>query len=105
MRKMIFASAILAASAASAADIQIDVQNFTHERGIARAVMLVKNRSSKPAKDVFIDCAFLGEDKRAIGIGRAHLESIPANGDAYDDASLVTDAKVAYADCRVRSFN
>lgn len=89
---------------AHAADIEIDVHNFTVEHGIARVVFYAKNRLGEEVTDVFIDCAFLDKDKRAIGIGRALVESIPAKGDAFDDAALATNQPVQFADCRVAKF-
>ncbi|MDP9837604.1 hypothetical protein J2T09_002356 [Neorhizobium huautlense] len=98
-RLLIFAAA-LAATPAVAAEIEIEVQNFTSKNGIARATMLVKNTSNETIRDVYIDCAFLGRDKRAVGIGKANIRNLPARGDAYTDASLVTNDDIKFVDCR-----
>ncbi|UIK05002.1 hypothetical protein [Neorhizobium galegae] len=104
MKVIVFCAMMAAATAASAADIEIDVQNFSVERGVARAVMLVKNNLAKPVQGVFIDCAFLDGDKKAVGIGRAIINALAPNGDAYEEAALPTKASVQFVDCRVRSF-
>lgn len=100
MSKFLIFAAMLASAPALAADVQIDVQNFTSKNGIARATMLVTNMSERVIANVYVDCAFLGADKRAVGLGKANIRNLPARGDAYADAALVTSAEVKFVDCR-----
>lgn len=105
MRILLLALALLTAAPAYARDaISIDVDNFTAERGISTLVLKVTNNTGKAVESVFIDCAFLTEDERAIDIGKALISNIPAGGYAYDKASIPTTDGVSKAECRVVSF-
>jgi hypothetical protein len=100
LSKVLIFAAVVASTPALAADVQIDVQNFTLQNGIARATMLVTNTSERAISNVYVDCAFLGADKRAIGLGKANIRRLPAKGDAYAEAAFVTNAEVKFVDCR-----
>lgn len=86
---------------ASAGEIDIQVDNFTLQNGIAEAVLKVSNNTGRDVSNVFIDCAFLDSDKRAIDIGKAMIPALPAGQYAYDKASAVTGEGIEFADCRV----
>jgi hypothetical protein len=93
----------LTSGAAFADDIDIQVDNFTADRGISELVLRVTNNTSKPVSDVFIDCTFMTEEERAIDIGKALISSIPAKGFVFDKAAIPTTDGVAKALCRVVS--
>lgn len=81
--------------------IDIQVDNFTAQGGISEIVMKVLNNTDEAVTNVFIDCAFLRENGKAIDIGKALIPSIAAHSYAYDKAAITTTNGVAKADCRV----
>lgn len=86
---------------AAAGEIDIQIDNFTMQGNIAEVVMKVTNNTGRDVSNVFIDCAFLDSDKRAIDIGKAMIPAIATGGYAYDKASAVTGEGIEFADCRV----
>ena len=94
----------MAATAAHADGIDIDIQNFTAHRGIAKIVMKVTNGTDADISSVFIDCAFLDGNKRAIDIGKAMIPSLPSGQYAYEEASIPRSDGVEFAECRVTKF-
>lgn len=98
------ATALACAGAWAAEPIEIGIENFTAERGISTLILKVSNNTAAPLQTVFIDCAFLTEDERAIDIGKALVSNIPAGGYAYDKASIARTDGVAKAECRVVSY-
>lgn len=101
MRIWLAAAVGALASVANAADIDIQIDNFTSDGNIARVVMKVKNTSTKPYSNIFIDCTFLDANKKAIDIGKALISGIDANSYAYDKASIVATGREEYVECSV----
>ena len=89
-------------AAAQAIDIQVD--NFTAQRGISELVLKVTNNTGADVESLFIDCAFLREDGRAIDIGKVLISTLAAGEYAYDKASIGTTDGVSQAECRVVKF-
>lgn len=86
---------------AAAQSIDIQVDNFTAQRGISELVLKVTNNTGADVEGVQIDCAFLRSDGRAIDIGKALIPSIAAGDYAYDKAAIPTTEGVSEAECRV----
>lgn len=103
-RAAIFAAAILSAGIAQANEIDLTVDNFSKDGQIVSAVVKLTNNLDQEVSHVYVDCAFLREDKRAIDIGKEIVSRIDAKGYAYGKASIVTAEKVRYADCKVTNF-
>ena len=101
MKRYIAALAWALATPALGAGFDIQVDNFYVDGGIATVVMKVTNNTGLPAESVFIDCAFLDKDERAIEIGKALIPAIAAGGYAYDKAAAVTGDRVQFAACDV----
>lgn len=101
MRKAVAALVLLAAGGASAADIDLTVDNFWQDGKITSAVLKVSNHLDRPVTDIRIDCAFLDENKKAIDIGLETISQVEAQSYAYGKASIVTGRKVSFAECRV----
>lgn len=90
------------ATAAQAADIDIGIERFIQRNGISKAILKVTNHLPNKVTGVYIECAFLDSDRRAIDIGNSLINSIDANSYAYDSASIVAgEGAVKFADCRV----
>jgi len=105
MRRLALTTAMaLICGQALANEIDISVDNFSQSGGIVSAVLKLTNNLDQPVTQVFVDCAFLREDKRAIDIGKEIVSQIDAKSYAYGKAAIVTDQKVRYADCRVTSY-
>lgn len=100
MRTFVVAAALVAGNAC-AADVTLEVQNVAITNGAARAVMRLQNSTSSAIAAVFIDCAFMGDGGKAIGIGRAIATNIAAGGDAYEEAVFPTKASVSSVRCRI----
>ncbi|MDQ0558306.1 hypothetical protein QO004_000079 [Rhizobium mesoamericanum] len=98
-------AAVFCAGAAEANEIDLSVDNFSRDNKIVSAVIKLTNNLDEAVSRVFIDCAFLDDNKRAIDIGNDIVTRLDAKGYAYGKASIVTDKKVRYADCRVKSFS
>ena len=105
MKYAFFSFVLLVAGQVSAGDVSVAVENFTHERGIATAVLKVTNNLGKTANNVFVDCAFLDGEKKAIDVSSALIESISTNDHAYDKAAITTKRDFQYVECRVGKFN
>ncbi|THK38156.1 hypothetical protein EHS39_11495 [Ensifer sp. MPMI2T] len=93
------------AGQAIAGGVSVSVENFTHERRVAKAIIKVTNDLGKTAKNVFVDCAFLNKEKKAVDVSSALIEKISTNDYAYDKASIVTDHDIQYIECRVAKFD
>ena len=93
-----------AVTPAVAGEIDIEVDNFTAERGISELVLRVINNTATEVSDVFIDCVFMTEDERAIDIGKALIPAIAAGGTKFDKAAIATTDGVAKALCEVVSY-
>lgn len=104
MRIAALSAVAFAATTASAASIDIDVQNFTAKDGISEVVMKVNNLLPTPVTNVFIDCAFLNSSQKAVDIGKAFVSSIEAGGYAYAKAAIPTTDDVKFVDCRVTKY-
>lgn len=103
--RIVLTAAFAAFSGSALADpIDIQVDNFTVDRGIAELVLKVTNTTGADVTDVFIDCAFLDANMRAIDIGKALIQNIPAGGYAYDKAAIARTAGVQHAECRVVKY-
>ncbi|MBD9542952.1 hypothetical protein IB276_26250 [Ensifer sp. ENS04] len=105
MKYAILTVSVLIAGQAVAGSVDVGVENFTHSNGVAKAVLKVSNSLGKPASNIFVDCAFLNGEKKAIDVGSALIEKIANNEYAYDTASIVTKSDVQYVDCRVSKFD
>ncbi|MDX0432680.1 hypothetical protein GOL30_26365 [Sinorhizobium medicae] len=106
MKYAVFSLAFLTAGQVIAGGgISVSVENFTQERRVAKAVLKVTNNLGKPANNVFVDCAFLNKEKKAVDVSSALIEKISTNDHAYDKASIVTDHDVQYIECRVAKFD
>lgn len=104
-RATIFAAMFTALIApAWAADIEIEIDNFTANRGISELVLRVTNNSSREVTNVFIDCVFMTKDNRAIDIGKALINRIPPGGTKFDKAAIPTTDGVAQAQCEVDRY-
>ena len=103
MNRYIAALTWALATPALGAGFDIQVDNFYVDGGIATVVMKVTNNTGKAADSVFIDCAFLDKEERAIEIGKALIPAIEAGEFVYDKASAVTGDRVQYAACDVVS--
>lgn len=66
------------------AGFDIKVENFTLDSGIAQVVLKVTNNTGKDARRVYIACTFLDKDQRAIDIGMALIDTLPAGAFAYE---------------------
>lgn len=86
---------------AFAAGFDIQVDNFWLDGRIATVVMKVTNNTGKDASSIFIDCAFLDKDQKAIDIGRGLISQIPAGGYAYEKAAITGGERVQFAECQV----
>ena len=104
-RVAILTAAVMSAGIANANDIDLAVDNFSKDGQIVSAVIKLTNNLDQEVSDVYVDCAFLREDKRAIDIGKELINRIDAKGYAYGKASIVTAEKVRYADCKVTNFD
>lgn len=96
-------TAVLAAPVA-AADLEIQIDNFTAQRGISELVFRVTNKSTQVLSDIFIDCVFMTEEGRAIDIGKALISRIPPGGTKFDKAAIPTTDGVAKASCAVDRY-
>lgn len=105
MKKMLLLIAMLSAGPAAADDFNIEVENFTAERGISTVVMKVTNMTGRDARQVFIDCVFLDGNQKAIDIGKALIPFIANGGSAYDKAAIPTTEGVQFAQCGVKQSN
>lgn len=105
MRGWLVAAFLALSSGANAAEIDIQIDNFTSDRGIASAVMKVANTSSRRLSSIFIDCAFLDENRKAIDIGKAVIQRIDAGGYAYEKASIVATGREKFVECSVNNFS
>ena len=88
-----------------AGGLNVSVENFTQERRVAKAVIKVTNELGKTATNIFVDCAFLNKEKKAVDVSSALIEKISTNDHAYDKTSIVTDHEVQYIECRVAKFD
>lgn len=105
MKRILSVAFMAVAFEAHAADIEVSIENFTKDGRILSAIMKVTNKTEQAVTNVYIDCAFLDKDKKAIDIGKSRVSRIEAKGYAYDKAAIVTDAKADFADCRVIDFD
>lgn len=96
---------MLSAAPAAADDFNIEVENFTADRGISTIVMKVTNMTGRDVRQVFIDCVFLDKDNKAIDIGKALIPSIANEASAYDKAAIPTTEGVQFAQCGVKQFD
>lgn len=101
MKKAFFLAVLLIAGRAQANDIDLSIDNFSRNNSIVSAVLKVTNNLTTPVSSIFIDCAFLDGQKKAIDIGKANIDHIESKGYAYAKASIVTDQQIQFADCRV----
>lgn len=98
------AVAMLASTHAHGAEIDIQVDNFTVQRGISEVVLRVTNNTGKALSSVFIDCVFMTEDERAIDIGKAMVPSMEIGATKFEKAAVPTTEGVAKALCEIRSY-
>lgn len=101
MREILIAGAmVLACSSAALADsVGIEVDNFFVETGISTAVLKITNNSSATIANVFVSCAFLGADKKAIDVGKAWVTDLRPGQTRYENARIASSAGVQYARC------
>lgn len=93
---------ILAASAATSINVNVDMQNVERDGDIVKAVFQVQNTETTPYSSVFVECAFLDKDKRALDVVVAHVQNVQPNTTRYGKASLVRPANdVVAAKCYV----
>jgi hypothetical protein len=90
----------LLATPAFAGSLDIQVDNFTVDRGIHHVVMKVTNSTSRTLENTYINCAILDRDKRAIGIAKANIEIMYPGSHRYEDATLVSSQRGQYVECR-----
>jgi hypothetical protein len=83
------------------AGFDIKVENFTLDSGIAQVVLKVTNNTGKDARRVYIACTFLDKDQRAIDIGMALIDTLPAGAFAYEKAGIPTTAGVQFVSCQI----
>lgn len=102
MRVSVFLAAAVVSGAANASEIDIDVENFTARNGLSELVLKVSNDTSVNFEKVYIDCAFLDKDMRALDVGRAVVRGLSAGAHVYEKASVPVSDGVAHAQCRVK---
>lgn len=102
MKKFLIAAALITSTPAWSAGFDVDVENFTADRGIAEVVMKVTNNTGADARSVFVDCVFLDKNKRALDIGKALIPAIAAGDHAYDKARIPRAEGVEFVECGVK---
>ncbi|MFC5584434.1 hypothetical protein ACFPOD_04870 [Nitratireductor kimnyeongensis] len=104
MRALVLLVAVIASSAVSAGEIDIDIENFTAAGGVSELVFKVSNNTNDDLRSVFVNCAFMNKDMKAIDIGKVLISTIPANDFVYEKASIQRSDGVAHAQCRVKGI-
>jgi hypothetical protein len=94
MKYAVFSFAFLLAGQAIAGGVSVSVENFTQERRVAKAILKVTNDLGKPANNVFVDCAFLNKEKRAVDVSSALIEKISTNDYAGHSVHRVSRGQI-----------
>jgi hypothetical protein len=97
---------LLLASALTASQFAVDVDNvtFNQRTGKAEAMLRVTNQGSDSAGAVAIRCAFLDASKKALDMGSATFSSLAPGAVAYSKAGVFLDTKPEYVSCSVVAF-
>ncbi|MFN3549614.1 MAG: hypothetical protein ACK4U0_19175 [Mesorhizobium sp.] len=88
-------------AAAHAGEVEIKIENFRVDHGIAEAVMKVTNRTDQPASWLFVDCVFLDADQKAIDIGKEIIRNLPVDGVVYGKAAITRAPHAQFVHCYV----
>ncbi|MBB4587918.1 hypothetical protein GGE50_003822 [Rhizobium leguminosarum] len=91
----------LVSTPASAADIDIDVQELALRFGMVQADLKVTNNLPSRVGPIYINCAFLDANRRFIDVGRGLVVAIDPSSVAYTKAAIVTDEQVRSIECVV----
>ena len=95
---------IIMAAAAATLNINVDMQNVERDGDIINAVFKVE--SSELYKTVFVECAFLDKDKRALDVGVKPIANLQPNSERYGKISIVRKSDdVVSAKCYVDTYN
>jgi hypothetical protein len=104
MRALAIATVVLLLTGSAALavdDIDVQVENFFVEPGTATVVLKITNNGTTTAPNVFVSCAFLDANQKAIDIGKAWVTDLAPNRAAYDKARIPTSKGVQFATCSV----
>jgi hypothetical protein len=105
LKKTLAALAMLMAAPALAQDaVSFEVDNFFVDSGITTAVLAVTNNLETPVTSVFLSCAFLNDEEKAIDVGGGLISRLDAGETAYERVSIGTGDGVQYARCRVEKY-
>lgn len=88
-------------TAASGEDIDVHVDNFFVETGVSTVVLKITNNTATTVANVFVSCAFLDADQRAIDVGKAWVTDLKPKQVAYDKARIPSSKGVQFAACSV----
>jgi len=91
----------IASSPSSADEVDVHVENFFVERGISTVVLKITNNTSAVVPNVFVSCAFLDANQKAIDIGKAWVTNLGPNKSTYDKARIPSADGVQFASCSV----
>lgn len=91
----------LVSTPASAADIDIDVQELALRFGMVQADLKVTNNLPSRVGPIYINCSFLDANRRFIDVGRGLVAAIDPSSVAYTKAAIVTDKQVRSIECVV----
>lgn len=103
MRRTLLALAgMCIASPALASDVDFKYENFYRDQDMGRARIVLKIINDTPnVLTVFVECAFLNADKRALDTSTLIASNVPAKGHAYADSWSARMNGIEHADCRI----
>lgn len=106
MSKTILFAALLMASAASAAEVEVQIENFERtSTGAAEIVVKFTNQSARSVQFVAASCGLLDKTERAITTVDVIAQNIPPGIRAFGKAYGPEDDRIAKAECRLRDFD
>lgn len=103
MKIKILALATLLYATPAAAQLDVKISNFTHNRGISTATLTIVNNTQKHITSIYGECAFLDKGKKPIDIGPFNERNIQIGQTVYAQASIASNVEPETADCRIES--
>ena len=97
----LLALALLVPPVAFAADLSVEVDNLKRSDGWIEAIVRVTNGGSAAFSTIYVDCAFLDANGRAIDTGMASIANLTPGATAFGSAEIEDDPAIASAACRI----
>lgn len=106
MKYTLLGLAALVSTPASAAGVEMNVENFwRHQNGAIEIVIKFTNNTNRTVSFVSASCALLDGDMKAVTTQNVISQNIAPGGNAYGKNYVLNPGKSEKAECRIEAID